>query len=190
MLQFCKQIADAAVNTARCNTRYPNIVYNDVKVIVDLKGMTAGYCDASAKFIRINEVLTKHEHLADELERTILHEVAHAVDIMRHGHRKNGNKFVHHDHIFYTICRELGIPDETRTHDIKELVSTRKYREFEYRLRKLIDGEWKYMVHNGKPVCETLKTIRHNKLQKGKVEYYQWSGGKRAYKVDFVREII
>ena len=71
---------------------------------------------------------------------------------------------------------ELGIPNAKRTHDIKELKSTRKFREFLYQLS------------NGK--TETLKTPSHNKLQRGKVEYYQWRDGSRAYKSDFIKELV
>ena len=162
-------IAVAAANTPKVNFFVPKITAN-------LTGVTAGECSGDGKTIRINKLLVEQEHLKHELYETIVHEVAHSVDIQRNGYRKDSrNRYIHHDAIFYRIMAELGITNAKRTHDIKDLKPTRKYREFEYRLS------------NGK--IETLKTIRHNKLQRGKVEYYQWPGGARAYSRDFIREV-
>ena len=151
-----------------------------VVVSTNLVGVTAGDCDGYGRKIRINKVLLK-PHLAKELDETIVHEVAHAVDIQRNGYRRDSKgRAIHHDKVFYDIMAELGYPNAKRTHDIKELKPSRVYREFVYNLR--------HRNSEGKCGRVTLKTIRHNKLQNNKVEYYQWPGGLRAYKVDFVEE--
>jgi hypothetical protein len=167
-----------------------------VVVRVDLRGVCAGQCCELGKVVRINEVLTKHEHLLGDLIQTLAHEVAHSIDIQRNGHRtyetgSRKGKWIHHDKVFYDILSEIASFDsrvqkeDRATHDIKELKPSRKYREFSYNLRKKnASGEWEYV---GK---DSLKTIRHNKLQKGRVEYYQWPGGSRAYRNDFIEEIL
>ena len=129
-------------------------------------------------------MLVQNENLAKELDETIVHEVAHAVDIQRNGYRRDlRGRAIHHDQVFYDIMAELsGKPAESfkRTHDIKELKPTRKYRQFEYQLS---NGE-----------TDTLTTIRHNKLQKGKVVFYQFRTAEgswaKAYKHDFIREVV
>ena len=153
---------------AKCTTK--------VTVTTDLVGRCAGQCDGYGRKVRINKMLLE-SRFQKELDETIIHEVAHAVDIQRNGYRRDSRgRAIHHDQVFYDICAELGHPGATRTHKIKELKPTRKYRQFKY---KLSNGE-----------VNTLTTIRHNRLQSGKVEYYQWKGGVTTYKHDFIGEVI
>ena len=147
-----------------------------VEARIDLVGRCAGQCDGYGKYIRINKVLLG-ENLKEELDQTIIHEMAHAVDIQRNGYRRDSRcRAIHHDEVFYTICAELGDPNASRTHKIAELRSSRVYRKFRY-------------------LCEcgenhTLKTPSHNKLQAGKVTWYQFTACKgKVYKETFICEV-
>ena len=153
-----------------------------VVVSTNLVGVTAGDCDGYGRKIRINKVLLK-PHLAEELDETIVHEVAHAVDIQRNGYRRDSRgKAIHHDKVFYSIMAELGYPNAKRTHDIKELKPSRVYRQFKY----ACDIEGCKDTH-------ILKTPSHNKLQNAGINDPKWykyrkCGGK-VYKTTFVKEI-
>lgn len=98
------------------------------KVVVRNMGMTAGMYDPRNHTVEINEQILQYpDHWT-----IVVHEVAHAVDQMRYGSRRNSRgQFIAHDDVFYGICRELGDPNPNRTHDYK-LKPTRVYKEFEY----------------------------------------------------------
>ena len=104
----------------------------------------------------------------------------YAVDIQRNGYRRSANgKAIHHDSVFYNICAELGLPDAKRTHNITDLKPARVYRRFNYTCNV-----------KGCTNEHVLKTPSHNKLQKGKYEYYTFKkcGGK-IYKHTFIEEL-
>ena len=154
-----------------------------VAVSTNLVGRSAGDCDGYGRKIRINKVLVSNSDLAAELDETIIHEVAHAVDIQRNGYRRDSRgRAIHHDAKFYDIMAELsGKPAESfkRTHDIKELKPTRIYRRFKY----TCDIEGCKDTH-------ILKTPSHNKLQKGHHSYYTFRDcGGKIFKNTFVKEM-
>lgn len=85
---------------------------------------TAGVAIASRWEIWLNPALK--EISADEVERTLLHELAHLLASHRHGRRR----LVPHGPEWRLACRDLGIPEEGRTHQLpfKSRVMRRRYR--------------------------------------------------------------
>jgi predicted SprT family Zn-dependent metalloprotease len=153
--------------------KYPNTVFKPVTAKNTLKGLVAGHCLPNGIEVDFNqEAANKYP---EEFDLTVIHEVAHAVDLQINGYRRSSNgKGIHHDDVFYNICRKLGDSDPTRTHNYK-LTPTKIFREFIYR-----DTEGKERI---------LKTRSHNDLQKGKQEWYKWKGGAKVFKDTFVKEI-
>jgi len=154
--------------------------YKHIIVGKDIKGSIAGCAKPCGTIISFNSTLAKEN--PDTFWKIIIHEVAHAIDIQRNGYRFSQDKFgkrkgIHHDKIFYDICRELGDPNPARTHNYKTTPS-RKYKQFLYSCKT--------------PNCtekHILKTIRHNKLQNHKVTYYQWGTGCKVFKHTFIKQL-
>ncbi|MGZ5522754.1 MAG: SprT family zinc-dependent metalloprotease [Chthoniobacterales bacterium] len=70
------------------------------------------------------------EHGADEIDRTLRHELAHLVAQMRAGRRR----IAPHGAEWRQACRDLGIADEQRCHTLP-LPTSRHARRFLYRCR-------------------------------------------------------
>ena len=147
--------------------------FKQVTASAGVKGLVAGWAEPCGTIVKFNQEAANKYPI--EFDKTIIHEVAHAIDIQRNGHRKNGGKYIHHDQVFYDICVELGDPDPSRTHEYK-LMPARIYKQFEY-------------------LCEcggyhTLKTPSHNKLQKGMTQWYKYRDcGGKIFKHTLIREI-
>lgn len=73
---------------------------------------TAGVAITSRCEIWLNPALK--EISEEEVERTLLHELAHLLAQYRHGRRR----LAPHGHEWRQACRDLGIPDEGRTHQL------------------------------------------------------------------------
>jgi SprT protein len=71
----------------------------------------AGRADYRAKLILLNPRL--HEH-PTEIDRTFRHELAHLLAQFRAGRRR----ILPHGHEWRQACRDLGIGDEKRTHNL------------------------------------------------------------------------
>lgn len=87
---------------------------------------TAGVAIASHCEIWLNPALREISH--EEVDRTLLHELAHLLARHRHGRRP----LAPHGAEWRKACRDLGIPGEKRTHQLP-FVSRRLKRR--YRLR-------------------------------------------------------
>jgi len=123
--------------------------FKPITVGSPIRGQTAGWAMPSGTEVKFNEEAAKN--YPDIFWKTIVHEVAHAIDIQLHGHRKDARgKYIHHDAIFYEICKKLGDPNPTRTHDM-QLKPARKFREFKYKCN-CAEGI-------------VVKTPTHNKIQ-------------------------
>ena len=82
---------------------------------------TAGRADYRQKLITLNPRL--FEHLA-EIDRTLRHELAHVVAQFRAGRRR----ILPHGDEWRIACRDLGIVDEKRCHNLPFPVSVRARR--------------------------------------------------------------
>jgi hypothetical protein len=158
--------------------KYPNTVFKPVTALNTVKGLVAGHSEPNGVVVNFNQEAA--DKYPVEFDLTVIHEVAHAVDLQINGYRRSSNgKGIHHDKVFYSICRVLGDSDPTRTHEYK-LTPTKIFREFIYK-----DTEGKERI---------LKTRSHNDLQKGKHEWYEWKAGPadlggKVFKDTFVKEI-
>jgi len=152
-----------------------NRKFQPIKVGKPITGLVAGSALPCGTVVQFNEEAAKN--YPNIFWKTVVHEVAHAIDIQLHGHRRNGNKYVHHDAIFYEICKKLGDPDPGRTHEY-ELKPARKHREFLYTCGCLLES--------GIPKEHVVKTITHNRIQKG-TRSYQCKSCKKTIK--FVKQI-
>ena len=120
--------------------------------IGEVKGLVAGDFAWEKYQVRINPQLK-----GQDLIETVIHEVAHAADYKRNGHRKNARgQFASHDTLFRNIMREIAEVMGTTvtcstTHDLK-LKPARKMRQ------------WKYQC--GCPKGIIVSTIMHNRIQK------------------------
>jgi predicted SprT family Zn-dependent metalloprotease len=139
-----------------------------------VRGLVAGWAMPCGTVVDFN--LQAAERYPQDFDVTVIHEVAHAVDIQKNGYRRSSNgKAIHHDAEFYSICRELGDPEPNRTHEYN-LRPSRIYREFEY--QAMCDAK-----HN-------LKIQMHNKLQKGIHSWVKFREcGCKVYKDNIFREI-
>lgn len=116
---------------------------------VDMKGLAMGSAqtlDDGRSIIRLS-IEGCSKYLKDMCEDTIPHEIAHIVCNLTHGYG--------HDHRWSEVCKTLGGLGET-CHNNK---LTPACRLFSYRTTS---GE-----------ISELTIIRHNKLQKGKVDWYR-----------------
>ncbi len=86
----------------------------------------AGRADASKALISLNPLLQEHD--AAEIERTFRHELAHLLAQFRAGRRR----VFAHGREWRTACRDLGIGDETRCHNLPFPI-TQRARRFLYR---------------------------------------------------------
>jgi len=87
---------------------------------------TAGVAIAARWEIWLNPAL--REISSEEVERTLLHELAHLLASHRHGRRR----LAPHGAEWRLACRDLGIPDEGRTHQLPFTVRSMRRR---FRLR-------------------------------------------------------
>jgi SprT protein len=71
----------------------------------------AGRADYRKKLISLNPLLQNH---SDEIERTLRHELAHLIAQWRVGRRR----IAPHGEEWRRACRDLGIADEARCHDL------------------------------------------------------------------------
>lgn len=131
------------------------------RVRADLHGLAAGRCrirhrrGVTEVTIRFNaRVLDEDWLLADALDETAPHEVAHAAIGVWAGER--GRRPRPHGPEWRDLCRALGGSGRT-THDLV-LQRARRHREYEYRL----DG--------GDSVW--LGSTRHRRLQEGRARYF------------------
>jgi SprT protein len=81
----------------------------------------AGRADCNQKLITLNPELNKHP---DEIERTLLHELAHILAQFRAGRRR----ILPHGVEWQQACRDFGISDEKRCHNLPFPVSERARR--------------------------------------------------------------
>jgi len=79
----------------------------------------AGRADSRTKLISLNPRL--REHGAAEIDRTLRHELAHLLAQFRAGRRR----ILPHGVEWRAACRDLGIGDETRCHNLPFPVSKR-----------------------------------------------------------------
>ena len=115
----------------------------------DLKGFSAGTASLTkgSKYeVRFN-MEVPYEHMVND---TIPHEIAHIVTYMKPG------RGCDHDAGWRAVCRDLG-GTALRCHNLN-LTPARKLRSFLYQ--------------DSLGNAAELTTIRHNKLQKGKVSRY------------------
>jgi SprT protein len=78
----------------------------------------AGSADYREKCISLNPLLC--DHAADELERTLRHELAHLLAQFRAGRRR----ILPHGTEWREACRDLDIADETRCHNLPFLTKS------------------------------------------------------------------
>jgi predicted SprT family Zn-dependent metalloprotease len=144
-------------------------------------GITAGDVDGYGTTMRINKQVI--DNYPQHLEELIIHETAHVVDIQRHGFRKDSRgRYIHHDKVFFDICRELGDPNPSTTYDEEmQLKSVRKFREFEYSCGCLSE--------DGSPKAHIVKTPTHNKIQKRHAVYQCRTCKEEFSKHNFIREV-
>lgn len=79
----------------------------------------AGRADSRTKLISLNPRLREHGHA--EVDRTLRHELAHLLAQFRAGRRR----ILPHGVEWRVACRDLGIGDETRCHNLPFPVSKR-----------------------------------------------------------------
>ena len=79
----------------------------------------AGHVDYRRKLISLNPRL--REHGFSEIDRTLRHELAHLLTQFRAGRRR----ILPHGPEWRAACRDLGIADEKRCHDLPFAVRTR-----------------------------------------------------------------
>ena len=130
------------------------------EVIFTKRGKVAGcvtYTTGVDPVINFNMTLLK-ENLEDFLNQTIPHEVAHFVTWIKYGHQySTGGKRIIHGSDWKQMMQFFGVKSE-RCHSYNTANSTvRKLKRFTYKCS-----------------CQTheLTSIRHNKIQKGKGQYY------------------
>lgn len=81
----------------------------------------AGRADYRQKLISLNPRLFEHPH---EIDRTLRHELAHLLAQFRAGRRR----ILPHGDEWRTACRDLGIADEKRCHNLPFVVTERAWR--------------------------------------------------------------
>lgn len=151
-------------------------------VVFDIKGnSTLGEArltrETGEMSVRLNAQAV--EHYFDELyDNTIPHEVAHIVDFVMCAHKSKSKSNNGHNSVWKMYCTALG-GDATRVAegDFSKLKPARKMRMWLY--KDVVTGE----LHE-------LTTVRHNKLQKGKVDWYDVQGGGRITQQSFIEEVV
>ncbi len=102
-------------------------IANEVRVEWNARLKTcAGRADFREKLISLNPRLRDHP---DEIERTFLHELAH---ILAHLRAKNRRRIAPHGPEWRDACRDLGIADEKRCHNLPFPI-TERIRRFLYK---------------------------------------------------------
>jgi predicted SprT family Zn-dependent metalloprotease len=87
-------------------------IANELRVEWNLRLKTAaGHADYRQKLISLNPRLSEHP---DEIDRTLRHELAHLLAQFRAGRRR----ILPHGEEWRTACRDLGIADEKRCHNL------------------------------------------------------------------------
>lgn len=149
-----------------------NVELSEVELYFNLTGRTAlgQACKyGSNLYIRLNIQAVRH-YYEQLLEDTLPHEVAHIVQYAKGtkgGHRADWKNY----------CAELGgNPSRIAEGDFSKLKPARRTRM------------WAYKAENSTEIVE-LTTIRHNKLQKGKVEAYLIKNGGKITKEGFIKEV-
>lgn len=116
---------------------------------------TAGIANAARWEIWLNPALCDISEI--EVEKTLLHELAHLLAQYRHGRRRLSP----HGPEWREACRDLGIPDEKRTHQLPFVGRLMKRR---YLLRCPCCGEGHQRVRRPKGRVACLTCCRsHNK---------------------------
>lgn len=138
-----------------------------IQITCDIRGQCCGRAGhkSGKYYLKFNpEAISKYW---DEMvKNTIPHEIAHIICYMRPFLGKK------HDSGWKQVCRNLG-GNDSRTHSMN-LTSAKKVNEYTY---KTDSGE-----------LVTLKSGRHNKLQRGQVGWYQLkSTGEKITRSHFVR---
>lgn len=116
---------------------------------------TAGIANAARWEVWLNPSL--RDISENEVEKTLLHELAHLLAQYRHGRRRLSP----HGPEWREACRDLGIPDEKRTHQLPFVGRRMKRR---YLLRCPGCGEGHQRVRRPKGTVACLACCRsHNK---------------------------
>ena len=150
----------------------------DISVSFDLKGKVAGDFAWAEKHVRINAFVVSN--YPDKLQELMIHEVAHAVDYVQNGHRKNSRgQYISHDAKFRGYMRDIAmqlgvVVDTTTTHQMN-LPSARRMRKWEYEC--------------GCPNNIVVSTVMHNRMQKKNERRKCLSCHKSIHKATFLKEI-
>jgi predicted SprT family Zn-dependent metalloprotease len=165
------QVCDAANSISRNQI--------EVSVSFDLKGQVAGDFAWEQKHVRINAFVVSN--YPDKLQELMIHEVAHAVDYVQNGHRKNSRgQYIGHDSKFRgymrDIASELGATVSTKTTHDMNLPSARKMRK------------WKYQCGCADNIV--ISTVMHNRIQKKGQTRGCHTCGEWFNKTKFVEEVI
>jgi len=93
-----------------------NKLSGTVKVVWNTRlTTTAGRASYSNTTIELNPALQSLPEAIDEIERTLLHELAHLI---AHARTKKGRRISAHGPEWRQACIDLGIPDESRCHTL------------------------------------------------------------------------
>ncbi len=159
---LCQRILETARYYWQLADRlYPGVLHGQALPAIrfDLGGSSAGQVQFTRRprrirplTIRFNLAIARHN--ADTyIHRTVAHEIAHAVAVLRHGRQGLG-----HSQAWQHIMADFGQPAE-RCHQYDlSAVAVRRQRRFSYRCD-----------------CDTeqqLTTVRHNRQQRGERQYY------------------
>lgn len=116
---------------------------------------TAGIANAARWEIWLNPALRDISEI--EVEKTLLHELAHLLAQYRHGRRRLSP----HGPEWREACRDLGIPDEKRTHQLP-FVGRRMKRRYLLRCPCCGEGHQRVRRPKGRVACLTC-CRSHNK---------------------------
>lgn len=145
------------------------VAFGEVAIYFDITGnrIAGQACYDDTKFwLRFHPDAVEN-HFEKMVAETIPHEVAHLVCF---ANPKLGKS---HDAGWASVYHTLsGGQEASRTHDLEFGKARRKLKTFDY------------MASCGTIV--TLTSIRHNKLQRGTVEYYSLAGGGKITKDDLI----
>jgi len=116
---------------------------------------TAGIANAARWEVWLNPALRNISEI--EVEKTLLHELAHLLAQYRHGRRRLSP----HGPEWREACRDLGIPDEKRTHQLP-FIGRRMKRRYLLRCPGCGEGHQRVRRPKGRVAC--LACCRfHNK---------------------------
>ncbi len=139
-----------------------------ITITCNLRGKCAGRAGhKSGKYYLKFSTEAITNHWDEMVKDTIPHEIAHIICYMRPSLGKKHNRG------WKRVCKSLG-GDDSRCHTMA-LTPAKKVKEYQYRTDS---GE----------LC-TLKSVRHNRLQRGQVDYYKFTAtGDRVTKSHYVRK--